>query len=80
MIYPTLHLTPNETIVAYIDTNFDQNPFLSTSFASQEEGITLWMDTISAFVMQYWNGYDDGYLDGMEEMSDEDEQGDILWM
>lgn len=83
MIYPTLHLNQEETTIEYIDTTFNDNPFLITSIPSQEEAVEAWFDLLTAFVNQYWIGYDMGYDDSLSDTDsdiDEEEQGDIQWI
>lgn len=83
MIYPTLHINQEENNIEYIDTTFDNNPFLITSIPSPEEAIEVWFDLLTAFVNQYCLGYDMGYDDALSDMDgdiDEEEQGDIQWM
>lgn len=77
MIYPTLHLATDSTTISYIDTDFNENPFLETEVNILEEGVEAWFTLLTAFMSQYWQGYDNA----IDDMNNEDEeQGDIQWM
>lgn len=63
MIYPILQINSNElNSINFIDTDFDNNPFLSITDVDVEE---LLIPFLTAFVNQYNCGYEDAIDDGM---------------
>lgn len=68
MIYPTLYLG-DDTHIQFVDTDFDENPFLSMNAGEDEDTIEAFMILLQAFMNQFECGYDKGcedYEDSLE--------------
>jgi len=75
MIYPQLHIDPdgNET-VQFIDTDFNDNPFLEVS-PMKGDGMSTVFTMLTAFLNQHHAGLENGYMQGYGEAM-EDVEGE----
>lgn len=72
MVYPILKINQNNTsCVQIIDNEFKENPIAEFTSNSLDENFDNMMVLLRAFINQYDVGYDDGYLQCLEDEEDE---------
>lgn len=65
MIYPTLEISQNNLTINFVDTEFENNPFLSMGNNMDNTGtFDVFMTLLTAFLNQYNCGYNDAIDDG----------------
>ena len=66
MIYPTLHISPNQPdTVILVDTDYDEP--VMTMQDSSGDAPDAFITLLTAFLNQYGCGWEDGYVDGLED-------------
>ena len=73
MIYPTLTINPDQSIIINIyDTDFDNEPVLSMNNLA-DNSLDFFYTLLTLFLNQYIDGFNEGYESGFDDA----EYGDI---
>lgn len=76
MVYPVLQINQNDLTSTIIITETQSNEELILDEA--EDMPTLFLALLEMFMCQYDSGYEDGYMDAVDDQDEQDEEYDIM--
>lgn len=76
MVYPVLQINQDDLTSTIIITETQSNEELILDEA--EDMPTLFLGLLEMFMCQYDSGYEDGYMDAVDDQDEQDEEYDII--
>lgn len=76
MVYPVLQINQDDLTSTIIITETQSNEELILGEA--EDMPTLFLALLEMFMCQYDSGYEDGYMDAVDDQDEQDEEYDII--
>lgn len=76
MVYPVLQINQDDLTSTIIITETQSNNELILGEA--EDTPTLFLGLLEMFMCQYDSGYEDGYMDAIDDQDEQDEEYDIM--